>query len=73
MMTFMNDLEKQLNSEKQFTENGAVGYRTSGKELLNLNFAVSSMRNWDERITEGLYLYLMNLEDTLRMQEMIFV
>lgn len=49
MMTFMNDLEKQLNSEKQFTENGAVGYRTSGKELLNLNFAVSSMRNWDEK------------------------
>lgn len=49
MMTFMNDSEKQLNSEKQFTENGAVGYRTSGKELLNLNFAVSSMRNWDEK------------------------
>lgn len=48
-MTFMNDLEKQLNSEKKFTENGEVGYRTSGKELLNLNFAVSSMRNWDEK------------------------
>ena len=47
-MTFMNDLEKQLNNEKQLTENGAVGYRTSGKELLDLNFAVSSMRNWDE-------------------------
>lgn len=47
-MTFMNDLEKKLNNEKQLTENGAVGYRTSGKELLDLNFAVSSMRNWDE-------------------------
>lgn len=47
-MTFMNDLEKQLNNEKQLTENGAVGYRTSGKELLDLNFAVSSMRNWNE-------------------------
>lgn len=44
-MTFMNDLEKKLNNEKQLTENGAVGYRTSGKELLDLNFAVSSMRN----------------------------
>ncbi len=33
MMTFMNDSEKQLNSEKQFTENGAVGYRTSEKEI----------------------------------------
>lgn len=47
-MTFMNNMEKQLNSEKQLTENGAVGYRTSGKELLDLNFAVSSMRNWSE-------------------------
>lgn len=45
-MTFMNDLE--INNEKQLTENGAVGYRTSGKELLDLNFAVSSMRNWNE-------------------------
>lgn len=47
-MTFMNDLEKKLNNEKQLTENAAVGYRTSGKELLDLNFAVSSMRNWNE-------------------------
>lgn len=42
-MTFMNDIEKQLNNEKQLTENGAVRYRTSGKELLDLNFAVSSI------------------------------
>ena len=40
-MAFMNELEKKLNSETQCTENGAVGYRTSGKELLDLNFAVS--------------------------------
>ena len=39
-MAFMNELEKKLNSETQCTENGAVGYRTSGKELLDLNFAV---------------------------------
>ena len=44
-MAFMNELEKKLNSETQCTGNGAVGYRTSGKELLDLNFAVSSMRN----------------------------
>ena len=36
-MAFMNELEKKLNSETQCTENGAVGYRTSGKELLDLN------------------------------------
>lgn len=27
------------------TENGAVGYRTTGRSLLDLNFAVASLRN----------------------------
>ena len=48
-MTFMSSLKKRLNNEKQLTENGAIGYMTSGKELLDLNFAVGSMRNWDEQ------------------------
>lgn len=39
-MTFMNDLEKKLNNEKQLTENGAVGYRTSGKELLDFGLVI---------------------------------
>ena len=50
-MTLMGALREQLNDEKQQTENGAIGYRTSGRYLLDLNFAVGSMRNWgDERI-----------------------
>lgn len=50
-MTLMGALKEQLNDEKQQTENGAIGYRTSGRHLLDLNFAVGSMRNWgDERI-----------------------
>lgn len=44
-MTFMNSLDKQLKCEKQITENGAIGYVTSGKKLLDINFAVGSMRN----------------------------
>lgn len=47
-MTFMNSLENQLKSQKQLTENGAIGYKTSGKELLDLNFSVGSMRDWSE-------------------------
>lgn len=31
------------------TENGAVGYKTAGKVLLDLNFAISSMRWMDEQ------------------------
>lgn len=50
-MALMGALKEQLNHEKQQTENGAIGYRTSGRHLLDLNFAVGSMRNWgDERI-----------------------
>ena len=44
---FMNNLKATLNNEfnTSVTENGALGYRTSGKELLDINFSVSSMRN----------------------------
>lgn len=52
-MAFMNELYKQMTQEKQTTENGAIGYRTSGKQLLDANFAVSSMRDWgNERIRQ---------------------
>ena len=45
-MGFMQNVKNMLNNEynTSVTENGAVGYRTSGKALLDLNFAVSSLR-----------------------------
>lgn len=38
---FMSAMKKTLNDEYNvaFTENGAAGYRTTGKSLLDLNFA----------------------------------
>ena len=47
---FMNNLKETLNEEfnTSVTENGALGYKTSGKELLDINFSVSSMRNMNE-------------------------
>ena len=46
-MGFMQKLKNVLNDEYNIsvTENGATGYRTTGKALLDLNFAVSSLRN----------------------------
>lgn len=43
---FMSAMKKSLNDEYNvaFTENGASGYRTTGKSLLDLNFAVASLR-----------------------------
>ena len=47
---FMNALKATLDNDFNYsvTENGAVGYRTTGKELLDLNFAVSSLRKATE-------------------------
>lgn len=49
-MSFMENLKSTLGEEfnVSVTENGAVGYRTTCKALLDLNFAVSSLRNASE-------------------------
>ena len=39
-------MEQYKNQEKSYTENGAVAYATSGKELLDFNFNITSMRTW---------------------------
>lgn len=41
-------LKKTMNDEVSVTENGAVGFKTSGKALCDINFAVSSLRNASE-------------------------
>lgn len=47
---FTEKLKETLNEEfnTSITENGAVGYRTTGKNLLDMNFATSSMRSMSE-------------------------
>lgn len=43
------DLAKEtLSNETQLTENGAIGYKTTGTELLDFNFKVASMRHMSE-------------------------
>ena len=50
-MEFMSAVRQTLNNEYNVsvTENGAVGYRTTGKELLDLNFAVASLRKMSDQ------------------------
>ena len=46
-MGFMDSMEKELingDMNRSRTENGALGYRTTGKYLLDLNFATASLR-----------------------------
>lgn len=48
---FVNAMKETLNNEYNvsITENGAVGYATTGKKLVDLNFAVASLRKANER------------------------
>lgn len=48
-MSFMDKLHTILNNSMKLTENGAAGYETTGKALLDLNFAAASLRNESER------------------------
>lgn len=52
VMGFMNALKNELvdgDTNVSITENGAVGYRTTGKDLLDLNFSVASLRSASEQ------------------------
>lgn len=47
-MDFFAEVKKELDARKQLTENGAVGYETTGKALLDMNFKVASYRTAGE-------------------------
>lgn len=55
-MGFMNDLQTTLNENSfSMTENGAIGFSTSGKKLMDLNFAVTSFRNKSDKAIEDAF------------------
>lgn len=47
-MNFMEILHTMINDTKKITENGAAGYATAGKALVDLNFAAASLRSMTE-------------------------
>lgn len=47
-MSFLEKLHTVLNNQTVLTENGAAGYKTAGKALVDLNFAAASLRNENE-------------------------
>jgi len=48
-MGFMEQLKDTLAESKAVTENGALGYASAGKALVDLNFAVASLRSMNEQ------------------------
>lgn len=70
-MSFQNLLEKELTSDsynESQTENGATGYRTTGKHLLDMNFKTSSYRSREdsELITDFLEAWNENPEYAIK-------
>ena len=58
-MEFMNALKNESVSAENnvsFTENGMRGFRTSGNALLDMNFAVSSLRRRSARDVEAMFV-----------------
>ena len=55
---FVNEMKKTMKNEfnSSITENGAMGYRTTGKALLDLNFKVASLRSASESNIVDLFM-----------------
>ena len=52
-MNFMQGLKNEMNNQMKLTENGAVGYVTTGKALLDLNFSVTALRRKSDNEIES--------------------
>lgn len=55
MADFWNGMKTQQSKAKTLTENGAVAYATSGKALLDFNFAISALRKASEKQIVSMY------------------
>ena len=69
----ITDLKNELSNTKQLTENGAVGYMTTGKELLDLNFKTSSLRNKSEDEIFKLFLKAFHEDKLLAIKWLFFM
>ena len=58
MNNFYDQLQKTIADSpinRSITENGAVGYKTTGRKILDLNFAVSSLRSKSNSDVEDMF------------------
>ena len=72
-MNFMERLHTILDDSKKMTENGASGYATTGKALVDLNFAVASLRNMPEAEIIKKFIPAFYEDRTLAMKWLFFL
>lgn len=71
---FVNALKDTLNDEfnNSRTENGALGYKTTGKSLLDLNFAISSLRKATDNEIMGRFMKAFHEDKMLAMRWLFY-
>lgn len=72
-MNFMEKIHMFINDNKKLTENGATGYETTGKALVDLNFAAASLRNESEREIVNRFLRAFYEDRVLAMKWLFFL
>lgn len=72
-MSFMEKVHIVLNDNKKLTENGAVGYETTGKALVDLNFATASLRNESETTIINRFIQAFYEDRVLAMKWLFFL
>lgn len=73
MEKFLNGMKTELDEEISFTENGATGFTTSGKELLDMNFKLSSYRNKNAKEIEKDFAKTYYADPKLAMKFLFFI
>ena len=72
-MDFMNEMKKTQDIGTLVrTENGALGHKTTGKYLLDLNFSVSSLRNMKETDVARKFIAAFEEDPVLAMRWLFF-
>lgn len=72
-MEFMNEMKKTQDiGTLVHTENGALGHKTTGKYLLDLNFSVSSLRNMKEADVARKFIAAFEEDPVLAMRWLFF-
>ena len=72
---FINEMQKTLNDDFNYnvTENGALGYCTTGKALLDINFKVASLRSASESEIVDLFMKAFYENKELAMKWLFFI
>ena len=73
MVNFYDEVKNVLDQRRAYTENGAVGYETTGKALLDMNFKVPSYRTADEATIINDFIKAYAEDPTLALKWMFYV